>query len=259
MTKYLFILLLVSLSVTAAAQISGISDSKVGAISADVVPVGVLEFGPSFSTSRTASEWSSDGLNKMDKTSTSSSVNWGLTFGLAKSIEIGVSMPADFSSASWGLKSTLITKDVFSFAAMVGVTMPFGNRTFDPDNRSIDDLSLYGIGLITSWNFTEQSSVDFSIQYQDYFKSIGAESPGGLFINLDYGHYVADGKLLLILGTGYQQTDNMNLATHVFSVSPGISIEYSDKYLILLNTQHDLLGKNISKSVGFNIGLTTVW
>jgi len=241
------------------AQVSGVAGSKLNAISNFALPSGSLEFEPTFSSSKVGALWTDGGLEKLDEITVSSGLTWRMAYGLSDNTSIGVAMPSDFSSSNFGIQTALISKDVFSLGAMAGLTLPFGNRTFDRDDRTADDLTLFGTGLIGTWNFNEKASLDLNIQYQDYFNSIGAASPSSMFYYLDYGHYVNDGYILLIFAASYQTSKAGDLSSNVFSLYPSIAFEHSDRYVIVLNTQHDVFGKNASKTFGFGLTLTTSW
>lgn len=256
--RQLLFILLLSVS-SAQAQVAGISASKLNTINAEPISKGALELEPTFSSSRSSAVWGVDGLDELGNTSVSSSICWRVTHGISDGIEVGLSIPSDFSSGSLGLKTILSAKDIFSLGAMIGISTPFGNRNFNQDNRAADDLTSYGIGLIGSWIFSSVSSLDANIQYQDYFNTVGAESPSGILYNVDYGHYIAGGKFQLFVGAGYQTASADGFSANVFSLFPGISVETSDKYMLVLNTQHDLFGKNAEKTIGLNLAVTTMW
>lgn len=241
------------------AQIGGVAGSKLNAISNFALPSGSLEFEPTFSSSKVGARWGQGGLDKLDNISVSSGLTWRMAYGLSDNTSIGVAMPSDFSNSNVGIQSSILVKEVFSLGLTAGLTLPFGNRTFNRNDRSADDLTAYGAGLIGTWDFNERSSLDLNIQFQDYFNSLGDASPGSIFYYADYGYYINDGKILLIMAASYQ-TDNISAApSNVFSLYPSIAFEHSERYVIVLNTQHDVFGKNAERTFGFGLTLTTSW
>lgn len=243
-------------------QIMGISGSKISAFSYDPIPVHVLEFEPTFNITRSNSFWddTADRITDIDSVTISSSLCWRITYGLMENLEVGLSVPSDVSSGALGIKAYLYGGDLFNLSAMAGTNIALGNRTFDKNNPNFDDLSNFGLGLVGSLVFNEKQSIDINFQVQDYFKNeIEGVPTSSYFFNADYGGRALKDNVLLILGTGYQFYKTDNLEQSKWTLYPGISVEFANNYLIVINTSFDFLGKNIEKQFGFSLSLTTLW
>lgn len=242
-------------------QIAGISGSKISAFSYDPIPKHKVEFEPTFNITRDNKFWNEDSeLMDLDSFVVSSSLCWRITYGLSDNIEVGLSVPSNVSNGSLGIKAYLYGGDVFNLTAMAGTNIALGNRVYDKDNPSIDDLSNYGLGLVGSLVFDEKRSIDINFQIQDYFKNDVDEVPtSSYFFNADYGGRALNENLLFILGSGYQFYKTDELTQSKWTLYPGISIEYAKNYLIVINTSFDLTGKNMEKQFGFSLSLTTIW
>ncbi len=241
-------------------QIAGISGSKISAFSYDPIPN--LEFEPTFNITRSNTFWdeNSDRFEDLDSITIASSLCWRITYGFMENLEVGFSVPSDFSTGGLGIKAYLYGGDIFHLSAMAGTNIALGNRTYDKNNPSPDDLSSFGLGLVGSLVFNEKQSIDINFQTQDYFKNDVKGIPtSAYFFNADYGIRRLNDNLLLILGSGFQYYKTENIEQSKWTLYPGISIEFAKNYLIVINTSFDFAGKNIEKQSGFSLSLTTIW
>jgi len=169
-------------------------------------------------------------------------------------------MPSNLNPHSVLLSPMLIGMTVaiilVNLAGAIGLYMPLGNGFFNPNSNNINNLSTYGIGLVSTVYFDDNNSLDVTVQYQDYFTQTDATG-GTLFINADFGAYVFDKKLALIMAAGYQSTAYETGTQSKLTLYPGISIETGKLYGILISTANDVFGKNMQKTNGFFITLTT--
>jgi len=111
--------------------------------------------------------------------------------------------------------------------------------------------------LISTIDFNEQHSVDINLQYQNYFKP--SDGTGDtFFFNAEYGARILNGQVLLIAGLGYQSTSLKDFNQNKLTLYPGIAIETGNRYAIVLSLSSDLTGRNMSKTNGFYLTLTTI-
>lgn len=258
--KGVFLLIILILPATLVAQISGIGGTKLNAISWNPLPVHTAEFEPTFGIAHTKTFWNDDGEpTENNQTTVSSSISWRVTYTPAPKLEFGLSAPSDLSTGSISSKYVILDKSVLKLGVMTGLNLALGNRTFPTNSPGPDDVSTYGVGLITSLDFDEKNSIDFNVQYQDFFDDLNGTLYGTSFINMEYGYRTFNDKVLLVLGWGYQHSSIGDTSENVMSLYPGISIEAAKRFAVVLNTSHDLFGRNMSKSFGFNLAFTTIW
>lgn len=244
---------------TAYAQLNGISGSKISAFSYDPLPANTIELEPTYSFSRANSYFDNEGKSfKTDSISINSSLCWRATYGIADLMELAIMAPSDLSTTNLAFKAYLLNIGKLHLTTMAGVNLALGNRVSSQANPNIDELSTFGLGMIASLVIDDKNSIDLNYQVQDYFKSIENLTTSSTFINMDYGTRVANDNILLILGMGYQKQNFEAFSQNKFSLYPGISIEYGENYLIVINTQHDLFGKNMEKAFGFGLSVTTI-
>jgi len=172
-------------------------------------------------------------------------------------MEVGISFSPDLSSFNWGAKMTVWQKEKTAISLMAGLFTPMGSRIFDKSELNPDDVNSYGLGIINSWVFDETFSLDVNIQFQDYFQQVDGVSEWDYFLNVEVGKYIMENQLLLIGGFGYQQYDFQEGNQQKWTFYPGVSIEFAKNFLVVFNGAFDFSGKNISKTNGFGMALTT--
>jgi len=226
------------------AQIGGISASKVAAFCVDPIDNHQVEFEPSYGIQTSKQFWDENGevqdlYNSADSVELSSGLMWRISYGLLDDkMEVGISFSPDLSSFNWGTKMTVFQQEKTAISLMAGLYMPLGSRAYDKRNPTADDLKSYGLGII-------------------YFKNIEGGSSMDYFFNAEVGKYVLDNQLLLIGGFGFQQYIIEEGNQQKWTFYPGISIEFAENFLVVFNGAFDFSGKNIAKTNGFGMALTT--
>jgi len=257
--KYLLLILLFcSLSHTYA-QIGGLTASKINSFNHAPIPKGSAEFEPNVTYSFSSKSWDDQGelkntFSSLDSISVESGISFRMAYTLTDLWEVGTIIASDYSS--WSVKRELMTKGPLGLGIMAGINVPYGITTIDRSLRAADQVSNYGIGLISSYELSIDASIDLNVQYQDYFHAAEDISNSDIFISLDYGHYINQQNIYLIASFLYQNSslEIGNLSKLTFS--PGISIEMKKSYLIVINANLDLTGQNTDKTNGFNVAWT---
>lgn len=256
--RYLNLVFFIFITHFLTAQIGGISASKISAFNYIPVPFKTVEFEPTTNLFRSNSIFDNDGNTiSLDTTSVSSSLNWRITYGLTENVEVGLTFPSNMQGGNASIKGYLWGKGIFHLGAMAGIYFPWGNRSFDQNNPTSNDIGNYGLGLITSLEWNDRNSTDINIQFQNNFKDHDQLPTNSYFINVDHGWYSKDGKVLWILGSGYQYGEVNEQVQSKFTLYPGFAWEYPETFLIVIATSFDLFGKNTNKNIGFGMSLTT--
>lgn len=265
---------------TSEAQITGISASKLSAINAFPMPQRVAEFEPTFGLCRTSGGWDEGGFMGSDTISVSGNINWRLSYGLLDNFEIGFNVLSDASFGNFTMKSKVLERGDFALGVIGGLGMPLGDRTYAHSDPSINDVSNYGLGLAMSYEMDSLTSVDFSVQYQDYFRDVFQTTiidpiPGPfpfpmqirtdrltgstIFLNADMGSYVIADSMLTVLGVGYQSTVIDEFWSANLFLEAGVSLEFISSYAVVLAMTHSVWGRNSGKTTMVGLSFTTVW
>jgi len=262
-SKFIILFMVTFMTSYCQAQIGGISASKVAAFCVDPIDNHQVEFEPSYTIQSASYYWDENGdqqsiFNSSDSVEISSSLMWRISYGLLDDkMEVGISFSPDLSSFNWGAKATVWQQEKTSISLMTGLFTPLGNRIIDKSDRTPDDVMSYGFGVINSWVFTETFSLDVNIQYQDYLQNTEGISDIDYFFNIEAGKYVMKNRLLLIGGFGYQHYNFEENDQHKWTFYPGVSIEFAENFLVVFNGAFDFRGKNMAKTSGFGMALTT--
>ena len=260
--KHLFFLFLgILISLNLSAQIGGLSGSKLGSFTADVVDHKKIEFEPSFFHARSSKYWDSNS-NLVDIYSTADSLkvvtglSFRFTYGLWDKLEIGLAVSTDVSAASLGLRYTFLQRKTYGLALIGGLNIPLGNRTIDQTIRATGNIAQMGFGMVGSYSFSENLSIDFTGQYLHFLEETLDNDKGGFHLNTDLGYYILNHNLQLIGGLGYRFVKN-DIGNHqVLTVYPGVTIETGKSYIIVLSVPFDVYGQQENKNLGFNFALT---
>lgn len=258
MKKIVIILLIYSLFASVViAQVGGVSGSKINAVNHVPIAVGLAEFEPSYNFARYGQQWNDDSdliniFSSSDSIVIDASFNLRMAYAFTEELEFGCNLGADYSN--WSAKYALFTENKLGLGLLAGVNFPFGFQVVDTKNRGVDQIGTYGIGVIASYELSEESSLDFNMQRQDYFQKHPALPSSDLFIYLDYGHYIGD--FFMLASISYQHSSFDGFEQNKLSFSPGVSIEMKPEYLIVANANFDILGKNIEKSMGLSVAFT---
>jgi len=183
---YCLIVLFSLFCLNASAQIAGIAATKNVAFSAHPIPPKEAEFEPTYNFFRN--------ITASDSTNISSNITWRLSYGLTKGLELGLNTGPGFSSSCMAIKYAIYEKENLSLSLMGGLGLMLGNRNIAAGENLMQG---YGLGLISTHDFTEKSSVDLNAQY---FRNIG--STDSFILNAEYGVYPFKEKVIFVVGAG---------------------------------------------------------
>jgi len=260
-SKSILIIVFTIISTIVKAQIGGLSASKIGSFSVGTVPSHKIEFEPSFTHYRSKYYWDND-KNKQDIFSSPDSIrnvsnmSFRFSYGVYDKMEIGVSVSPDVSMSSWGLRYIICNNEKLGIAAITGLNIPLGNQTINKRARLADNLLSLGLGGVMTYNFTENFSTDFTAQYQFHIKDAAQHDKNAMFFNMDFGYYILKHQLQFATGFTYRTVQDDNGNHNVFSISPGVTIETGETFIIVLYAPFDVTGKNEIINNGFGFALT---
>lgn len=256
----------------------GISASKLSAYNAFLVGQKEAEFEPTFGLCRMSGGWNRGGFIGSDTISIAGSINWRMTYGLFENLELGLNVLSDASYGNFSLKTKVYETGAFALGAMGGMGIPLGSRAYAHSDPTIDDVSNYAIGLIFSYALDSLTSVDFNVQYQDYFREVYqtfVSDPGPfpgppqvfrrrmtgstIYLNADVGCYVVDDEIQLVLGAGYQTSVIDDFWTANLFLESGISMELSNNFDVVLGVTQSIWGQNSQRTTAIGLSFTTFW
>jgi len=249
------------LSKEAISQVGGISASKIGAVSVDVVDNKKIEFEPGFFHVVSKNVWDSDGhlenlFSSDDSVRHSTGIYFRFTYGLWDKLEIGASISTDLQRSKWGMRYIVYSKEKLGFALIAGANIPFDNKEIDKSIRLSDNLTSIGGGAVMTTQFSENFSLDVNAQYQAFTQKTDKKHKGSYFLNADLGYYVFKHQLQFVGGLGYQQSIFEKFTDEVLTVYPGITVETGKNYIIVISAPFDIYGKNSIKNRGVSFALT---
>jgi len=264
MTRLLIILIAVFISGSAMSQIGGLSASKLASLTTKTVDYKKIEFEPGFFHSRSGRYWDSNGeLKNIYATSDSltavSGMYFRFTYGLWKDMEAGFSISSDLSIAQLGFMYQFLKKSKFGLAGIAGVNIPLGTRTIDQRVRATSNLMQLGVGIVTTYDFTENLSLDFTGSFMRFIKETEERDKGGFYLNTDLGYYLFDHQLQIVGAAAYQYIKDEKGSHQVFTINPGVTIETGKKFIIVVSFPYDVYGKRESKNTAVNFALTLVF
>ncbi len=257
MRKFLFLGIVLLFSSHGFSQIGGITASKFNSFNHTPIPVGKAEFEPSYNLNRFSQRWNQDGkleniYNSSDSIVIDESLNFRMAYALTERLEFGCNLGVDYSN--WSAKYAIATYDKLGLGIMAGANFPLGFAVIDKSNRSADQIGSYAFGLIASYEFSDKSSTDLNVQWQDYFQSNIELPQSDLFLSWEYGYYVKD--ILLVGGFWFQDSIFEFSDQYKLTFVPGVSFEMKEEYMVVINGSFDLLGKNIEKVNGLSVAFT---
>lgn len=261
MKRLILFFLLISLSTTSFSQIGGLSGSKLGSMTVDVVDDKNIEFEPNFIHARTNKYYDSNGAlqnlyNSTDSLKVVTAMGFRFSYGLWDKLELGLGISTDLGAVSFGLRYVFVQKEKYGFALISGVNTPLGNRTFDQTIRATGNIPQMGLGMVGAYNFTSNLSIDITGQYIHFLKETSNLDKGGIFLNTDLGYYILDHRLQFVGGLGYHYISN-NVGSHqILTVFPGITVEASKSFIIVFSVPFDVAGQLENKNIAFNFALT---
>ncbi len=241
------------------AQIGGLSVSKLNSFCADAVDRHQLIVEPGFSYTTSKKHWNNNSdLLRIYSTNDSLNAEAGLrfrfTYGVSDNLEIGVTVPADMSTSSWGVKYLLFQDEKYGFAAIGGVNYPFGKGAIN--KKDAENAIQGGLGAVFTWSPTETFSADVTLQAAKYIPEPEYSSEGYFSLSADAGYYLFNGNLLVAAGLGYQKYFSDNLKQYSFTLYPGIAINTGKNFCITLIHSFDLAGRNTDKQQITDVSFT---
>ena len=222
------------------AQIGGLSASKLNTLSATTVERYKMEFEPSIGIEREIRAFHSGALTR--DTTLLKSFNYRFTYGMAKNIEVGVSLPNDLSETSLGVKYNFHSTDKYKLAVLAGANLSLDNYV---------SMTQLAAGFIATIQYNENASTDVEL---GYVYNISKPDESSVFLNIDNGVYV--GNIQYILGFNSLFVPDHRVVSQIWIV-PGVTIEPARQFLIVLSYSHSILDSDIiSQGVSFALTIT---
>jgi len=242
------------------AQIVGLTSAKVNSFTASPISKHYAELEPSYGSNISSRSWDTDG-NLIDNSSTdntelSSGMCIRSAYALTDAIEVACMVPTTVDGANFSMKYFLGGDDKNGFGLITGIKVPMGNKTFNKDQRTLDEAMAFGFGTIYSRAFSESFSLDINLQFYDYLHSTVENHKSDIYLYADIGKYFADGQYQFLNGIGYAAQNFESDNSQVFSWYPGFSIEVNPNLLFVMNLQWDLFGANAPQTFGFGFAAT---
>ncbi len=261
MKQAILFLVIFTIGFKSIAQIGGLSGSKLGSYTVDVVDDRKIEFEPSFGHTRSSQYYDNNGkLNNIFSTSDSlkvvTAMSFRFTYGLWNKLEMGMTVSTDVSAAAFGLRYAFLQKQKYGLGFISGLNVPLGNRTIDQTVRATGNIPQLGFGLVGSYSFTDNLSIDLTGQYVHFLRKTNDLDKGGFHLNSDLGYYILDHKLQLIGGLGYHYIKNNVGAHQILTLFPGITLETGENFIVVVSVPVDVYGQLENKNVGFSFSLT---
>lgn len=260
-TSWVFTASLFLTTISAFAQIGGISGSKINSYCTDVVNVHEMEIEPSISFSRARYSFADNRTKTRlfrtnDSTMLSSGMRLRITYGILDNIEVGVSMPTDVSYANWGAKINVFKAGNIDLGLMAGLNTPFGTGTRSMVSRTSANTMQACIGAIGCISPSQDLSVDMNIQAGKYFKPLELESDHFYSLGADAGYFVFNGTLQLIAGFSYQRNFSGPAVQELWTLYPGITVETGRDFILVIHNSMDVAGRNLLKQSILDISVT---
>ncbi len=240
-------------------QIGGISASKLNSVNHAPIPKGDAEFEPNVTYSYSSKTWNGTGdlqdrFQSPDSLQIDGAVSFRLAYTLSDQYEVGAIIADEYSS--WSVKRELMTKGQMGLGMMAGLNLPFGTATINRSQRTGDQVATYGLGLIGSYQMSDDASIDVNLQYQGYFNDVESNADSDVFLSLDFGQYINDQNIYLIGSWLYQHSSITEGTQSKLTFSPCIALEMKRSYMITINANLDLIGKRTDKTSSFNVAWT---
>jgi len=261
MKQAILFLLVITIGFKSSAQIGGLSGSKLGSYTVDVVDDKKIEFEPTFGHARASHYYDGNGnLQSIYSTSDSlkivTAMSFRFTYGLWNKIEMGMTVSTDLSAAAFGFRYAFLQKRKYGLGFISGLNVPLGNRTVDQTVRATGNIPQLGFGLVGSYAFTDNLSFDLTGQYVHFLRTTSDRDKGGIHLNTDLGYYIFDHRLQFVGGLGYHYIKNNVGAHQILTLFPGITVEASKDFILVISVPVDVYGQLENKNVGFSFSLT---
>ena len=262
MKTFLLFISVITIWFTSFSQIGGLSASKLGTLSTETVSVNKIEFEPFFGFSYACCHFNENRSEtplfaSNDSLQIFSDLGLRFTYGVINNLEIGISLPIDVSTISFGAKYKLPIEGNHTFGILAGYNTLLGNNIFVRKNSINETTPAFVGGMIMSSKFSDKFSIDFMAQYQMHTILTANSHKNGYFISADAGYYLLK-EIDFIIGMYYYFIDSENNSNSksLFTINPGITIERAENFILVLNTPFDIFGKNEYKTTGFSLALT---
>ena len=261
MKKVLFLTLSIFLAGQLYSQIGGISGSKLRSYCVDVVDHHHIEFEPAFYYGQSRQNWNNDAelqnsFLSSDSINRYSGVGMRFTYGLFDKLEVGISIPLDMKTGSFGARYVLMQKTNIGFALITGINIPMGDGSFNRGLKTEDNATQAGFGGVFSYQQGEHFSLDANLEYDHFLKKPSSTKVGTLYTSIDVGYYVFNHQLQLIGAVGYEHSHLVTtLSQSRLTLYPGATIE-GKNFIIVLTFPFDVYGRNVNKTTGFSLALT---
>lgn len=252
----------VTLTNPAIGQVGGLSASKLNTLCTDPVPKNKMEFEPSFSFSRAKKQWD-ESRNKEylfsspDSTIHETGLGLRFTYGIIKNMEIGISVPTDLSSYSFGAKYRFAGNDHISVASILGTTINCSHHGFDSKQPSDDERTTIAGGAVLTIQFNDELGIDLDAQLQKPIRTTLDGYHTGYYLNMDVGYKVIK-TLQLVAGLNYNQSyyEDMLQNNQALILNTGVTIEAAEQFILVIYSPVPLFGLNQIVPYGFGFALT---
>ncbi len=251
LTPLIFILGIVHCKVHS--QVGGVSASKLNAYSASPIEKGKIEFEPSFIIAVTPNTEVDDPEMTTSSRSYqySSGMNFRMTYGLHKRIEVGAIVDGSITSASFGTKLQFIENKIWQAAFITGANLN-GLKEIHNGSDNMEIAHSYSAGIVNSFYIKPRLSFDADLQVNKYF-SRELSSVTGLFINGDLGYYVFE-HFQLITGVNYYSYTGPDVSSEMM-IETGFTAEAARQFILMFRIPISIYTRNSQPSYGFAIGL----
>jgi len=194
-----------------------------------------------------------------DSTRAVTGMNFRFSYGLWDKLELGTAISTDLSVSNWGAKYLVYQKQKIGVAVIAGANIPFGNRDIDKKARLSQLLTSVGGGAILTARPLEDFSLDVNVQYMFFTEPTDDKKKGSWYLNADFGYYVFKRQLQLIAGAGYQDAVFAESTSQTLTINPGVTVETSRTFIIVLTAPFDVYGINSLKNSGITFALTLLF
>lgn len=240
-------------------QISGLSGSKLSAVSADVIPSKTIEFEPGFSISKHSRYWDHqsvlcDVFSNSDSVHVHGEFHLRTTYGVTDGLEVGVSVPVNMKAVHLGMKYQMSRTDRLGIAFLGGLNTSFAGAPMKSD----EVYTMVGLGSVVSLFLSDDFSMDADLQFLSAINKLPGQYRQSTFVNVEAGQYFFEQQLLAVFGLGYHYHAASSHYAHLFTLMPGFSVETGRNFAITISSPVAVWGKNHEQSFGVNFALTFV-
>lgn len=246
------------------AQIGGLSASKLGSLTSTTVDYKKIEFEPSFYYSRSKQYWNSEGnpenlYSTADSISALSGMYFRFTYGVLENMECGITVSSELSICNFGVRYNFLRKPKFEVAAIGGANIPMGTRDIDLRIKATNNIAQVGLGVVTTYSFNEDFSLDFMSQFMRFTKETVTHDKGAYYLNMDLGYYILDHQLQFVGAMAYQFVRDEVGGHQLFTLNPGVTIETGEKFIAVVSFPFGVYGKREIKNTAVNFALTLLF